>query len=207
MMSCTPASSKAGPSAPATHFTNNSKDSSLIYCQSQLVTVDVERVLYEGPNPDYFYIKVEIKNITDNTIGIDLSDKWKIIYPNQWGNLNEPQRNTIDEIRVVPDKLDRAKKVRLLTGYKNHTLEFIKPHSTFTYYTEFNANGKKGIEETKETGDYLFLSLDGQLFITDGKKCERIAFEEGTHWKGNSIFTKPIAWNIIEDETLIIERK
>lgn len=176
MISCTSANQKQ-------HQTNITDEispieSSLSYYKGELCTVQIENILYEGPNPDYFYIKVQIKNTSDNIIGIDLSDKWKIIYPNQWGDLHTPQRQVINERRVVPDKLDSLKKLNLITHFNNKELEFIGPNETFTYYTEFNANGKAAIDETAEIGNYFFLSLDGQLFLTDGNKCERISFEE-----------------------------
>lgn len=184
----------------------NPSESSLLYCNSELCSIQVGSTLYEGPNPDYFYIKVEIKNTSDNIIGIDLSDKWKIIYPNQWGNLETPQRQIIDESRVAPDELDKNKMDNLFSDYKNNKLEFIDPQETFTYYTEFNANGKDAIDKESEIGNFMYLSLDGQLFLTDGSKCERICFEEDTPWIGNSIIAKPLIWDKIVNEDLIIDR-
>jgi hypothetical protein len=95
---------------------------------------------------------------------------------------------------------------KLIADFKNGKLEFIDPQETFTYYTEFNANGKAKIDEESEIGNFMYLSLDGQLFITDGNKCERISFEEDTQWIGNSIIAKPLKWEKIVNEDLIIDR-
>ncbi len=206
VMSCTLANNKQSQTNSTTQIMNNSIESSLIYCNGKLATVEIGSTLYEGPNSAYFYIKVEIKNTSDNIIGIDLSDKWKIIYPNQWGNLHTAQRYDINEMRIVPDKLDSLKMGKLITDYKNKKLEFIDPNKSFIYYTEFNANGKTAIDETSEIGNFFYLSLDGQLFLTNGNKCERIAFEKDTKWVGNSILTKPLVWLKIVNEKLIISR-
>ena len=179
IMSCTSAQSKEDKTTATTQTTNSTVESSLIHYNGELCNVWVENTLYEGSNPNYFYIKVEIKNTSENIIGIDLKDKWKIIYPNQWGNLHTPERNFIDEIRIIPDELDSLKMVKLFADFKNDSLEFLDPNKSFTYYTEFNANGKTGIDNTHEVGNFFYLSLDGQLFLTNGSKCERICFSSG----------------------------
>lgn len=205
-MSCAAASPKPLQTNSTDQIIDNPTESSLLIWNSELCTVQIENVLYEGPNPDYFYIKVEIINTSVNTIGVDLSDKWKIIYPNQWGNLYTPERFVINEMRIPPDELDSLRAVRLVTDFEKGKLEFIEPAKSFTYYTEFNANGRAAIDETSEVGDFFYLSLDGQLFLTDGNKCERISFEDDVHWFGNSVLTKPLVWDEIVNEELIIDR-
>lgn len=206
IISCTSAQSNENKTNTITQNTSNTIESSLIHYEGELCNLQVENTFYEGPNPDYFYIKVEIKNTTNKVIGIDLKDKWKIIYPNQWGNLYTPERNLIDEIRIIPDELDDLKMTQLISDFKNDSLEFLNPNESFTYFTEFNSNGKAKIDETKEVGNFFYLSLDGQLFLTNGSKCERVCFEEDSLWQQNSILTKPLNWNKIKDESQIIER-
>ena len=74
-MSCTSAQSKEDKTTATTQTTNSTVESSLIHYNGELCNVWVENTLYEGSNPNYFYIKVEIKNTSENRIGIDLKDK------------------------------------------------------------------------------------------------------------------------------------
>ena len=39
------------------------------------------------------------ENTSNKLIGVDLTDYWKIIYPNQWGIYKKPYRQVINERR------------------------------------------------------------------------------------------------------------
>src|SRR5436309_3731556 len=45
--------------------------------------VRIETVLYEKKDHPNFFIHVEVRNQSPHEIGIDLSDKWMVLYPNQ----------------------------------------------------------------------------------------------------------------------------
>lgn len=178
-------------------------DNHLFY-QGEFVSIHLEKVLYETDNPDYFYIRVEIKNTSDRIIGLDLNDHWKILYPNQWGIHDTTYRMFIDEMMIIPDELDNKKKKDLISSFKNDQLKKLAPDESFVYFTEFNANGRSKIDQ--EEGGYFILTIDGQLFLTDGNECERIACNRDNKAQRELILKMPLKWERIINEDLIIER-
>ena len=76
----------------------------LVY-KGTFVEIYVEKAIYHSSANQNFLMKFIIKNISDKTIGVDLSDYWKVIYPNQWGIYKNPYREVVDEIQIIPDKV------------------------------------------------------------------------------------------------------
>jgi hypothetical protein len=188
-----------------TSMINSEKTSHLLY-EGKLVSVQVDKTLYETDNSDYFYIRFEIKNISDKIIGINLNDSWKILYPNQWGMYDTTYRMVVNEEQIIPDKLDSLKKQNLITDFKNRKLKQLAPNKSFIYYTEFNANGRSKIEKEIEKGNFFIQTIDGQLFLTDGNECERIVCDGSIKVQRELVLQKPLKWEKIKNKELIIQR-
>lgn len=181
-----------------------SNDAHLFY-NGQLVRISVEKKLYEAENPNYFYIKVEVKNLSAKKLGIDLQDHWNVIYPNQWGFYPSPERMIIDETMIKPKLIDKEKKAGLIKAFKDNKLQYIAPNSSFVYYTAFNANGRK--EVINKDKDFFILSLDGQLILTNGEQVKHIVCDGSlTGINRELVLPHPIQWEKVRNLNLIIER-
>lgn len=141
-----------------------------------LANVEVERVLYEKEGEDDFLLRVLVTNMTDRVIGLDLSDFWKIIYPNQVGFVREKQRGDIDERRVIHRPLTDEQKAKSIADFKANALVSIPAHASTDYYRKFNA-GKSVALARKGDGKFLFISLAGEQLVTDGIKVEQMSCE------------------------------
>lgn len=175
-----------------------------LVAEGQLAAIYAEHTLYQKEGSDRFFVHVRVQNKTRNEVGVDLGDYNEVVYPNQWGVRREAQRGTIDEKRIMPRKLDGSVSRNLLTRYVTHTLTMIKPGASADYYREFNASTIKQVESNN--GKYLFVSLDGQIFDTDGKSVETITLEWG---KGRDFwtdlwFTFPAQWKSIPKDGLVV---
>ena len=172
-----------------------------LICKGELVNIYVEKAIFHSPKNNNFLIKVEIKNISNKTIGVDLTDYWKIIYPNQWGISKKPYREVIDEGRMIPDTV--IDKTDLINKYNNQTLTFIKPNETIAYYRDWNGSGEK-IELTDKKS-FLIITIDGQLLLTNGEAVEQIII--GDNEKDRAIvFNYPIVNKTISANALIINK-
>jgi hypothetical protein len=166
-----------------------------------LVNIYVEKTIFHIPKNKNFLIKVEIKNISNKTVRIDLSDYWKIIYPNQWGIYKNPYREVIDEERMLPDTV--IDKIDLINKYNNKILAFIKPNETIAYYREWNGSGEK-IKLT-DKNNFLIISIDGQLLLTNGEAVEQIIIGDNEKVRA-IVFNYPIINKTIPVNALIINK-
>src|SRR2546430_6169451 len=82
------------------------------------VAVRIETVLYEKKDHPNFFIHVEVRNQGPYEIGIDLSDKWMVLYPNQWGGSDLDYRTVVNERAMPPKKLDIQLRARLIEAFK-----------------------------------------------------------------------------------------
>ena len=126
-----------------------------LICKGELVNVFVEKAIFHSSKNNNFLMKFEIKNISNKTIGVDLTDYWEVIYPNQWGIYKKPYRDIIDKRRVIPDTI--IDKIDLINKYNDQTLTFIKPDETIAYYRDWNGSGQK--IELPDKNNFYFLAL------------------------------------------------
>jgi hypothetical protein len=173
----------------------------LIY-KGTFVEVYVEKVIYHSLKYENFLMKFSIKNISNNTVGIDLSDYWKVIYPNQWGLSKKPYREVVDERQLIPDKV--IDKSELLNKFKNNKLTYIKPNETLEYYRDWNGSGEK--IELNSMDEYLIISVDGQLIVTDGKDLEHITLIDAKETERVIVLGFPLLNKTIPENTLIINK-
>ncbi len=181
--------------------TNGQTRSKQLICKGEFVNIYVEKAIFHSPKNNNFLMKFEIKNISNKTIGLDLTDYWKIIYPNQWGIYRKPYREVIDEERMLTDTV--IDKADLINKYNNKTLTFIKPNETVAYYRDWNGSGEK--VELTDKKSFLIITVDGQLLLTNGKTVEQIII--GDNEKDRAIvFNYPIVNETIPVNALIINK-
>ena len=173
--------------------------------QGQLVVIYAEKAIYRKEGSDRFFVHVRLQNRTSRSIGIDLSDYFKVVYPNQWGVHQEAQRELIDEGRIIPKKPNEQSRRKLLSDYDNHKLVMIGPGAMIDYYRDFNASTVKDVENSK--GKYLIISMDGQISATDGKREETVTLE----WQGGTKVVDtdvaipfPVDWKSIPKDGFVI---
>ncbi|QDU95786.1 hypothetical protein [Lignipirellula cremea] len=143
--------------------------------RGRIACVEAETALYEVMSKPHFFIHLRVRNIADRPIAVDLRDYWRVIYPNQWGPLDAGQRKVIDERRVLPTALDRAKRKELIAAFQAGTLTTIPAGQTVDYFREFNASGRADVERQTRGHPFVFVSLDGEQIVTDGETVEQLA--------------------------------
>ena len=72
----------------------------LIY-KGRVVEVWVSKAIFHSPTNNNFFMRFTIQNTSNKTVGIDLSNYWKVIYPNQWGIHKKPYREVVDECQQL----------------------------------------------------------------------------------------------------------
>ncbi len=185
----------------STCMTSDQTNSDQMIHQGQLVNVSVEKVLYHAKRKENFFLKFKIENLSNRIIGLDLTNYWKVIYPNQWGIYKKPYREIIDEERMIPDTV--INEVQLIDKYNNQRLTFIKPNETIEYYRDWNGSGEK--VELADKNSFLIITVDGQLLLTDGKTVAQIRVGDDED-KRAIIFKYPITDRYLPEEALIIHK-
>ncbi|KPJ73159.1 MAG: hypothetical protein AMS14_06705, partial [Planctomycetes bacterium DG_20] len=172
-----------------------------VVAKGKLAAVSVERALYEKTGSVHFLVRVRITNLTDRPIGVDLRSRDSVIYPNQWGILPTNVRGEVDERRIRPRVVDGALRWQMLAAFRNKELTTVAPRGQAEYSREFNASGRKDIEKQQGSGKYLFVSMDGQLFVTDGQIVENVhcSWGDGRPEKTDLILPLPITWRKVPE--------
>jgi hypothetical protein len=162
------------------------------------VTVRIESTLYEKKGHPNFFIHVELRNQTPYEIGVDLSDKWIVLYPNQWGGSDLDYRTVINERVMVPKELNAQFQARLIQAFKSKELTLLPAGKSLDYYTNFNASGRSEVQAAK--GKFILISIKGQLCFTDGSEV----------WdkqpSRDLAIKKPVTWKTIPENAIVIER-
>lgn len=174
-----------------------------VFYSGNMVDITIDSVLYETPKSKNFFVKFFIRNKTPKTVGVDLSDYWKLIYPNQWGVYDTNYRMVIDESQIIPDSLDQKKKDKMKTFFNAGEMNNILTGKTITYYREFNAGGKKDI--TIKQGKYLIISLDGVLHMTDGENFESVFCNGKSNVNRELVIRYPLKWQQIPENSLVFQ--
>lgn len=165
----------------------------------ELANVYVEKCIYNSPKSINFFIQFRIENKTNQQIAVDLSDYWKVIYPNQWGIYPQAYRMIINERRLIPDST--LEKENYLEKFKNQDLTFIEAQETITYYRDWNGNGEK--VTLQDDTNYLILTVDGEVIVTDGNKVERLMIGEVEEERA-IIFEFPVIHRSIPEQAFLV---
>lgn len=175
-----------------------------VFYNGTLVNIYIDKMLYLSKE-ESFLIKVTIENKTKTDLAVDLSNYSKVIYPNQYGKLTAPERTEINERNIIPDTLDQKKKNQLKKLFAEKKLTQITAGKKIEYFRNFNGGKKENVLLNK--GEYLYISLDGQLFITDGKDLfEHVYVLNNNLVKTDMIFEYPINWGNISNKNAIIKK-
>lgn len=179
----------------------DTKSEHLIY-KGRLVEVYAEKAIFHSPKFSNFLMKFTVKNISNKTVGLDITNYWKVIYPNQWGFYKKPYREVVDEMQIIPDKtIDTSE---ILRKFKDNTLTMIKPNETLEYYRDWNGSGEK--IELKNKDEYLIISVDGQLLLTDGEQLEHLTLNDADETKRVIVLSYPINYKIVPEKSLNIKQ-
>ncbi len=166
----------------------------------QMIELIAENSIYYTESEENFLMKFLIYNKTDKPVGVDLTDYWKVIYPNQWGIYNTPMRQVVDETQIIPDTI--IDKNDLIDRFKAGKLTTIQPNETISFYRDWNGSGEK-IPDFKEN-EYFIITVDGQLLITNGVDIEQITLLNADEQNRAIVFSYPVSFINIPDNALII---
>jgi len=162
-----------------------------------LLDVQIERRHYERTGHPHFFIRVRLLNPTETTVGVDLRDEWRVLYPNQWGGLEQPERMIIDERIAVPKALTPELAAHLRAAFRSGRLATIPAGASIEYFREFNASGRAAVDATNTP--YLFVSIKGQLFATGGARVENVVPD------ADSLYLRvPVAWGAVPDGARVV---
>ena len=176
-----------------------------LFYYGQFAIISIDKQLYVSDTSDYFYIHVSIKNISRNALGIDLSNPWYVLYPNQWQFSDTTFRMDINESQIVPEELTAKKAAEFAGKIRDHKLTMVLPGNTFDYYTEFNAEKPK--EEEIAKYKYLIVAIDGQMFFTDGTNIEHVKCNGDLNVDRELPLKCPFTWQQISEKQKIRHRK
>lgn len=137
--------------------------------------VSVERGAYRSESSERFFVRVRIDNLTDGELGVDLRDRDRSFYPNQWGGLMQPRRLIIDERRAVPIEMTPELESTLGRDFEARALTFIEARGRAEYYVDFNASEAAELLAVEEP--YLYVSMAGQLFVSDGSRARSVTLD------------------------------
>ena len=183
---------------------NYEKNKKHLFYEGALVNIYIDKMLYISKE-ESFLNKITIENKTNNELGIDLRNYWKVIYPNQYGKLVTPERTVIDERNIVPDTLNQKKRDELKALLNSKKLALISARGSIEYYREFNGGKKEQVLLNK--GEFLFISFDGQLFITDGdNNFEHVFVINNKLVHTDLILEYPVKWGNISNKGAIIKK-
>ncbi|HEU4719468.1 MAG TPA: hypothetical protein VFU15_16610 [Bacteroidia bacterium] len=178
-------------------------------CKGKMAEVMVEKCVYENSATDFFYLHVILKNLTDDTIGVDLSHNEDVVHINQWTTGDTTFRMVIDEAELTYSDPDRMREQQLKNDFHAGKLTIIPPHSSVDYYHNFNGGPAKNLrrQEHEDKSKYVLFSLKGQLTFTDGKTLEDFHTGDYEHGKDNFpdvAIRCPVEWKKIPAGALII---
>lgn len=179
-----------------------------VLVRGELAEVQQADQLYERAGSTTFFVRMRVHNRTATPLGIDLRNYDLVLYPNQWGGLPSPARLTIDERRVVPAALDATRLAALRADFAAtpSLLVRIPAGGDVDYYREFNASGRAEVDAVTEP--WLFISMAGQLLVTDGTQGENLGLDPpATGAPGDAgMFATPIRWRVVPTGAQVVTR-
>lgn len=179
---------------------NNAVEFQTLY-DNGFISVTAEKALFETAKSKHFFIHYRIKNLSENNIGVYTDAYFGLFYPNQWGIETKAERGIVDERRIIPMALNDSIINFIETKYKNGQLTLIQPDSTYDYYRDFNASKKKDVQ--LKSGEFMFVSMDGQLLITNGSRIEHAHFDDRFFQTSSIFLPYPLIWKTIPTNSII----
>jgi hypothetical protein len=161
--------------------------------QDNHVAISVERSLYEMSGSTFFFTHIRVHNRTEKRLGLDLRDRSRVVYPNQWGVYPRPQREIIDEERRIPTRLTTELKKKLVDDFHSGTLTPLR--DTIDYYVAFNSRRPQKKELMAD--HYLIVAMDGELTLTDGQFVEVLSLAETSDDKRELVISVPVKWKSV----------
>lgn len=166
------------------------------HAQGALLGVSLEASLYERAGSPHFFVRVRLENRTAAPLGVDLSERWHALYPNQWGRGDERQRTVINERIAVATPLDAAAQARLREAFRRSALALLGPSGSLEYFAEFNASGRAEVE--RQAGRFVLVSMRGELRATDGARVEQLAFDDRHGLRTSDLVVEaPLRWGLV----------
>jgi len=164
--------------------------------QGKMIEVRAEASLYTYKKSNHFFIHFTVKNISNHPIGIYTESYQGLYYPNQIGIVDSSKRDVIDERRVIPIFINDSIVNGLEKLYQTQRLVQILPGEIFEYYRDFNGLPKNKLKLTETK--VLFISIDGQLLVTNGSKVEHAHFDEGSFIDNATLYLRfPLVYKTI----------
>ncbi|RMG75933.1 MAG: hypothetical protein D6707_12825 [Bacteroidetes bacterium] len=154
---------------------NNKNDLHLLG-SSEMVEIYVHKTLYEQDKHHYL-MGFTIVNKHDKPVGTSFTNGyWEMFFPNHWIVHDKSNDEFALEKQNEKLPLDRGRKENLLWDFKTKKMTIINPGDSLTYY-RFVYEKKKYFHIRR--GEVISIGIDGQMFFTDGEKCEEInCYEE-----------------------------
>ena len=178
--------------------------------RGRLVTVEVDRTLYERRKDEDCFIAVRVTNVMNRPIGVDLRKFRNVIYPNSWGHSRTLAPELVDEERWIRQPISEEDKKRLMLDYSDRGLTTITPHKSITYYRGFTFGRNIRKEVDSATSQYLIVGLDGVLEMTDGRTAEEVIFpmnDEGAENVRCVAIGLPAVWKTVPQDSLVVEEQ
>ena len=187
------------------HYAFSQSTSKMHLFHSGLLSeVYISKTLYTCKESNHLYIKFRIVNRSEKKIGVDLSDYWEVIFPNQW--IIHPIERQIEavEYQEEPPSFE-LRKERMKRYLFNNKIPVIEPGEYLEYYRDYDSGKAKNIDLRK--GEVLNISFDGVLFITDGEYFELVqCFDESKVYR-NMYLMHPLKWDKVPADALIIRQE
>ena len=178
--------------------------------RGRLVTVEVDRTLYERRKDEDCFIAFRITNASTHPVGVDLRRFWNVLYPNSWGSSKTPAPELMNEERWIRQPISEEDKKRLMLDYSDHGLTTITPHKSITYYRGFTFGRNIRKEMDSATSQYLIVGLDGVLEMTDGRTTAEVIFpmnDEGAENVRCVAIGLPAVWKTVPQDSLVVEEQ
>ena len=161
----------------------------------KLAKVSVAPALYERKDDKQFFIRVSVHNQTNREIAVDLRDPRFVISLNQWGVFDRPERGIIDERRMEAVEFTVDDRKRLNAAFaRKRDLVHVPSGKSVDYYWPFNGPIDKSTRTAVDGagGQFVILSMAGELRVTDGKQCEILRC--GEPGEADVAIPRPIPW-------------
>jgi hypothetical protein len=158
----------------------------------------LERALYERKGDPYFYVYVRAINQTRHSVGIDVRETSGTFFRlDHWGHASEAKSGILSFMKpAILEKLDDDRRRDILQAYRSHVLTLVPRGQTLNYFVDFSHNTRD--ELGKQPGKFLFLSIRGQTFFSDGTDVwdERADYQD--------YLDEPVTWKQMPENALVL---
>jgi len=182
-----------------------------VVASGSLARASVERVLYRREGAPHFFMRVRIESLAARPLSVDLTSASEVIYPNQWGVLQDDERAIIDEERREFAAPGAAASTAIREAHAQGALPVVEPRGTLDYFCEFNASSPGDVDAqiaALSDARFVFVSMDGRLLLTDGDTVEQISctwWEESREPESTTVIIPlPLEWHAVPDEALLL---